>query len=521
MQTRDAPAGLLDTLWTEMEGEKGDLISRSENYARLTLPYICPPEGSNTAEQDKGNVAIGPRVVNHLANKVVDAMFPKDRPFFTVALTPETRTKIAIEIGEDQEAAFSEAVRTETSGVEQAGMRKMKLTSYRPVAVEAVKHKIITGNVCVRRFPSGKRIAYGVRDYAVRRNIEGEVIEVLLRDGKKLGTLDPALKAKVLEVHKSLKDDDAVVLFTHYKLDGKRWRSQQAVNSIIVGAVTYFTPRNLPVLVLAWNLARGDSYGRGLVEDHITAFHNVDVCSVAMVEMIGVMADIKFLVDPASMLDVETLNNSPRGSYHQGRKDDITTPESARRLEIGVLREVIMGWERELAQAFLLNSNSVRDAERITAEEIRFIANELESAFGGLYSRLATEWQQYEAEFVVYSLDFAKDVGGKVDIFEIVITTGLESLSRQGQLANLRAAIADLQMLEAVPEEVRGTINPMKFSSFVFTNHTVRFQEFMFTEAEMQANRDAAMQQQQEIAGIQADANVRQKAGEAAVAEES
>ncbi|WP_050519956.1 portal protein [Pseudorhodobacter antarcticus] len=517
-----APHGDLAIIWTAMETEKGDLIQRSENYARLTLPYICAPESSASSEQDRGAVAIGPRVVNHLANKVVDTMFPKDRPFFTVALTPETRKKISEEVGTENEAAFAELVRTETANVEQAGMRKMGLTTYRPVAVEAVKHMIITGNTCIRRFDSGSRTAYGIRDYSVRRTIEGAITEVMLRDGKKFGNLDAAMQKMVLADQPALKEDSPVVLLTHYKLVGKRWRSAQAVNNIAVPGVRFYTPRNLPVLVLAWSLARGENYGRGLVEDNINSFHNIDVCSVALVEMIGVMADIKFLVDPGSGLDVEELNNSPRGSYHAGRRDDITTPESARRLEIGVLREIIMGWERELAQAFLLNSNSVRDAERITAEEIRFIANELESAFGGLYSRLATEWQQYEAEYVVYSMDFAKEVGGAVnDVFEILITTGLESLSRQGQLANVRAAIADLQMLEAVPEEVRSTINPMKFASFVFTNHAVKFVEFMFTQDEMKQNSEQAMQQQQQLAGIQADANVRQKAGEAAVAEES
>jgi len=179
--------------------------------------------------------------------------------------------------------------------------------------------------------------------------------------------------------------------------------------------------------------------------------------------------------------------------------------------------QVIQGLERELAQAFLLNSSAVRDAERVTAEEIRFIAMELESAFGGLYSRLALEWQRHEAEYAVSQINFATDIGGKLSAFEVIVTTGLESLSREGQLDNLRRALADLQMLEAVPEELRATINPMKFANFIFTNHSVKWDEFLYSQQEMAANQQAAMQQEQQLSDMQAGGRVKEEAGTAAV----
>lgn len=512
------PTGL-DVLWTEMDNEKGDLRTRSENYARLTIPYICPADNSGNTEQDRAYVAIGPRLVNHLANKVVDTMFPQDRPFFTIALTSEARRAMQADIGEENEAAFYEAVRKATASVEQAAMRKMQLVSYRPQAVETVKHMIITGNVCLRRLPEGKRVVYGIKDFSVRRSIDGAPIEVLLRDAKNVGSLAPDQKKKYLAVNPQARDKDQCVLYTHYKLNGKRWDMRQAVDRVgIVDGVSY-VPKDLPVLPLTWTIARGENYGRGLVEDEITNFHNIDVATEALLDMIGILADVKYLVDPASMLDVAELNNSKRGSYHLGRKDDISSPEMKRALEVQALAASIDKWEMELAKSFLLNSSATRDAERVTAEEIRFIARELESAFGGLYSRLAMEWQQHEAEYTVSKIDF-KEVQGNLKLFEVVITTGLESLSREGQLANLRMAINDLAMLEGIPESVQGTINPLKFASFVFTNHTVNLSEFMYSKEEMEANNAAAMEREKQIANVQADANVRQEAGKAAVNQE-
>lgn len=510
----------LDQLWTVMQGEKGDIEKRTEEYAYWTIPSICPTDNSEHQEQIKGDVAIGARLVNHLANKVVDTMFPHDRPFFTVTLTPEMRQKLRKEMGADAEAQFAEAVREETAAVEEVAMRKLKLASYRPQAVLAMLHAIISGNAILRRLPDDSRAVYGIKDFCIRRDVTGKMTELLLRDSKKFGSLPKELRQRVLNEHPEYKSTTDCKLYTHYKFDGTRWAMRQGVDRVQIDNGTRYKPVDLPVLPLVWRLARGENYARGLVEDHAPAFHQVDVLTKALIDMVGIMADVKFLVDPASLLDVIELNNSARGSFHQGREGDISTPDMKRGLAIGDTLEVVRGLERELAQGFLLNSAGVRDAERVTAEEIRFIAVELESAFGGLYSRLAIEWQQREAEYAVSQINFDTELGNsKLPAFEVVVTTGLESLSREGQLDNLRRAIADLQMLDAVPEEIRAAINPTKFSSFVFTNHSVKWKEFLFTPEEMKANQQAAMQREQQMLQMQAGAKVQEEAGKKAVQE--
>ena len=49
--------------------------------------------------------------------------------------------------------------------------------------------------------------------------------------------------------------------------------------------------------------------------------------------------------------------------------------------------------ETRLQFAFLLNSSIQRNAERVTASEIRFMAEDLEQALGGIYSILSQEFQ--------------------------------------------------------------------------------------------------------------------------------
>ena len=307
------------------------------------------------------------------------------------------------------------------------------------------------------------------------------------------------------------------MLYSHYKLVKGRWQFQQAADNVMINAPTFFTDIDMPLLPLTWSLARGEDYGRGLVEDNAISFHNLDVLTAAAIDLMAAIADIKFLVRTGSTLDVVHLNQSERGTYHQGNEGDITVPEIGKRGDLQVMMQAIEKWERDLSQAFLLNSASTRDAERVTAEEIRLNARELESGFGGLYSKLALEWQQHEGEYAISQVDIKKTLGADADLFEVIVVTGLESLSREGQLDALRLAIGDLQMLDTVPDEIRGTINPLAFASFVFVNRGVKLKEFLYTQEEMQANKQAAMQEQQAMMDAQANSNVQEAGGKAAV----
>ncbi len=512
--------GILSSLWSEMEGEKGDVVLRAEQYGLWTIPSITMDVNENNEhETDKGHVVSGARLVNHLSNRIADTMFPHDRPFFTLKLKPEAKMALEQEMGEENAGEFARVVQTSTAKIEEVGMRLMQMTQYRPSAVMALKHMIISGNAVMKRMKNGRRVVYGVRNFMARRTLDGILHECMLLDTKKFGNLDKAVRDKMHETRPDYRDDQDITLYSHYKLqDDGRWAFQQAADNVMLDGKRFYSEIDLPILDLTWSLARGENYGRGLVEDNAIAFHNLDVLTAALIDLLAAMADIKFLVRPGSVLDVAHLNKSARGTYHTGEEGDITVPEIGKRGEVQVMMEAINTWERHLSQAFLLNSASTRDAERVTAEEIRLNARELESAYGGLYSKLAASWQQRESEWAIKQVNILAELGSQIGkMFEVIVVTGLESLSREGQLDALRLAINDLTLLQAVPDEFRGTINPLLFASFVFTNRGVHLQDFMYSPQQMQANAQAQQAQQQAAMDGQAQANVSEEAGKQAV----
>jgi len=417
----------------------------------------------------------------------------------------------------DQSGVMQEQIRDATAKLEKVAMRHLKLTAYRPIAIMACKHLIVTGNALLRRMPTGERVLYPVNRYGVRRDILGKEIEVILADKKMFSTFDQKTQDSILAVHGATKPEDIIELLTHYKKDGKRWAIKQEAEGVQVGETLHQNAKDYDLLILDWTLHPGEHYGRGLVEEHASTFHNIDVTNEAIVDLMAIIADIKFFVRPGSPLshDLAALNAAPRGTYWPGNADDISIPEMRARGDLSTMIEVVSRWENELSQAFL--KSTVRDAERVTAQEIRMVANELESAFGGLYSQLAMDWQQKEADFAISQVDLAKEIGALGEMFEVVVTTGLESLSREGQIDNLRLAIGDLQMMEAVPEDLRGSINPLRFAKFVFTNRSVDLKAFLNTPEEMQANQEAAMQQAGRMEAQAGEAEVATHAGKAAV----
>ncbi len=523
IENRIAAVAKLDlpSTWGQMQTDKNDLENRCEQYALWTVPYICPEDNTQTQEKVRSNVAMGARVVNHLSNRIVDVMFPNDRPFFSMPPTPKFKRELRRELGDEEDDGQATAkalgrLSKVTNDVIEDSMREFDLTSYRPIAIEAVKHAIISGGCMVRRYNDNKRSVYGIKDYSVTRDARGDMTAVMLKDTKKYQSLSKSMQ-ELLEGYTPDKYSSTgeVTIYSYFERCSEDvWVGVQSIEKYILpDTLDTYSNVTLPVFDINWNLARGETYPRGLVEDHVTLFHNIDVTTEAIIDLIGLAADIKFLVNPGSGLNVEELNRAARGTYHSGQSGDVTTIEFQHRAELSVLIDQVAAWERQLAQIFLLSSGSVRDAERVTAAEIRTFTRELESAFGGLYSKLALVWQRREAEWLLQQVDIADYDKELSQDFDVVITTGVESLSREGQLDSFRLAINDLQLLDQIPEDTRARMDINGIAEFLFDQRGLDFTRFLLTDEQFQAVQQQQQQQQTDLINAQAAATVASRPG--------
>ncbi|NIP33435.1 MAG: hypothetical protein GWN39_00755, partial [Thermoplasmata archaeon] len=83
--------------------EREPYLLRGRRNSELTLPSLLPPEGTNAATNLYDPYqSVGSKGVNHLASKLMLALFPPNTPFFRLRL--DEKVKAQAEQSGDPEA---------------------------------------------------------------------------------------------------------------------------------------------------------------------------------------------------------------------------------------------------------------------------------------------------------------------------------------------------------------------------------------------------------------------------------
>ncbi len=494
-----------------MDGERTYRIRSSEMYAYYTIPSIFPRDDNDDNSQGVGMLdSHGSAVANHFANKLVSTMFSPNRPFFRLSPASDSKTATEIEDAQDNDAdpdgqaqatALLNGFRTKATRMEKKAVAYLEKISYRTAAVEMAKLIVITGDGVIKNPNDGRTPSvYNMKDYVCLKDNEGQDMILIVVDAKAFGAFSHDIQEKLrASTNKTTYlPTTNVSIYTKYELqmDG-RYAITQATDEVdlLHDEEVLVTKEDMPHTHLSWNLHRNENYGRGLVEDFAGSFHMIDAVSRTMAQLTARIASQKILVDPQSGIDVEELNRADSASYVSGRADGISTESLVNTQDILALDQIMEGHKRQISAAFLYGSGTTRQAERVTAEEIRESAAELEIAHGGVYSRFSSDWQQKAANESVKAVS-----GGPIskDI-DTQIVTGMNSLSRQGEMQAVRVWVEDLSLLNAVPEDVRAILKPEKFADYTAIQRGVDHGAFVMTDGEIKQKREAEAQQQQQM----------------------
>ena len=112
--------------------------------------------------------------------------------------------------------------------------------------------------------------------------------------------------------------------------------------------------------------------------------------SQALVEGASVASKVVFLVSPSSTTKPQTLSQAGNGAIIQGRPEDVGVVQVGKTADFATAAQLAATIEKRILEAFLVMN--IRNAERVTAEEVRLTQLELESSLGGLFSLLTVEF---------------------------------------------------------------------------------------------------------------------------------
>lgn len=482
--------------FSKLEGERADLTERCEKYAGWTLPYEFPLDQLSSNEEFQYDYqSVGAQAVVNLANKLVMALFPPGRPFFKLQLSPNERTDVMASTGMN-----SVEIDASLSKVEQEVQREFDKSDCRPSAYEIAKLLIITGS-CVyhKESPEEDGVVYNLRDFVLRRDLRGNVVTCIIREKIAVAALSPEMQ-ELVRATKELKEAEEVTLYTGIeRVEDDMFVVTQELEDIChcEKQVGVYTKEVLPWHFLYWELPPRKDYGVGLVEAYSGDFHSLSTLAEAGLDFITILTDLKILVNPTGSTNIADINATPSGGACAGREEDIHVLSHNVAANSSYLENRFNTIERRIASAFLLNTRVTRDAERVTAEEIRQQAVELETSLGGVYSRQAQVWQAPLAKVFLTALD--ESLRG----MQPTIVTGMDALSRYSELQRLREFVADIVGLKDLPEHVQIALKSDDLIKAFGANHGIDAEQYVRTPEEQERERDKKIEEQRRLNAAQ------------------
>ena len=152
------------------------------------------------------------------------------------------------------------------------------------------------------------------------------------------------------------------------------------------------------------------------------------------------------MVSPNGTTRASHLAQSPNGAIVEGSANDVSVLQVNKLGDFRIAYDVMQRIETRLEHAFLLNASVQRQAERVTAEEIRFMASELETSLGGIYSIHSQELQLPYITRKIHIMQKNKKLPAlPKGMVKPTIVTGLEALGRGNDRQKLVLFLQTLQ----------------------------------------------------------------------------
>ena len=368
---------------------RNSFLARARSCAELTIPTLMPPEGhTGTTQFTTPFQSVGARGVNNLASKLLMTLLPPNQSFFRLTIDDFDLT----ELGGDARGKAEEAL----ARIERSATQEVESKAIRVPTFEALKQLIVSGNVLVHMPPKSGMKVFRLDRYVVQRDTMGNLLKIIVKESIAYDALPTEVLAALMEnpeyqVDTNKKECD---IYTCVRRVGKKFEVHQEVHDIIIPSTKgSYTEDKLPWMALRFIAVDGNDYGRSFVEEIHGDLKSLESLTGAIVEGSAASAKLLFMVRPNGTTKARSIADAPNGAIISGAAEDVTTLQAQKFNDFRVAQETMNTISERLAYSFLLNSSVQRNAERVTAEEVRYMAQELETALGGIYSVLSQEFQ--------------------------------------------------------------------------------------------------------------------------------
>ena len=472
-------------------------LERARESSELTLPFLVPPSGhSDATRYPTPYQGIGARGVNNLASKLLLALVPPNAPFFRLQINDFVLKDM------EQDKPLKTDVEKALGEVERAVMSEVEMSADRVQIFECLKHLIVSGNALLVVEDDGTRL-FPLDRFVIKRDPMGQVLEIITKESLSPKSL-PEEVAELIQADLS-GDEKSVDIYTHVCRRDKHFDVMQEVKGeIIPSSVGKFPLDKSPYIPLRMSSISQEDYGRGFVEQYLGDLRSLEGLTRAIVEGSSASSKVLFMVSPNGTTRASHLAQSPNGAIVEGSANDVSVLQVNKLGDFRIAYDTMQRIEKRLEHAFLLNASVQRQAERVTAEEIRFMAEALEQSLGGIYSILSQELQLPYITRKMHVMEKSKKLPSMPKgMIKPTIVTGLEALGRGNDRTKLVLFLQTLQQ-NLGAETIGQYVNLSEAIKRLATADGIETKGLIKSEEDLQAEMMAQQQQAQEAQLAQA-----------------
>jgi len=452
---------------------------RAQLISEISLPYVFRAEGSDGGSElfKSASQSFNGRQVNNLKSKMGMALLPPATSSFR--LKPDAIAMVQLFAGNEKAI---ERVRQQLSLNTDAISSEIENQQIRSSLFDMLLQQIIVGSVVVEKVERKGINIFPLRSFVVKLDSRGEPLAMCIVE--KLSVLPDGITVA--------EEKEEYELFTLLAIDDTgSWIMKQDIDGEVVGTEKSYKDYDaLPFRYFGWNWVQGDAYHRPFAEDYYSDMEQIDKLGKLNTQGAVIAAKTVILVNQrGGRTRKKDLTNAANGAVIDGSAEDITAFQLQKGFDFQVSNEREIAIKRELMANFLDTGSVQRDAERVTAEEIRVMAQQLEaSTLAGVYSKMALKWSKWIVIKVMGELKIT------FDAVDVDVLTGLDALGRsaEGQKQdNFMTRVGALQLNHWINEsEVL-----QRYAAFDGINTVGLLKTSEEVATETKAAQDAAAQQ--------------------------
>lgn len=476
--------------YAKLETIRNPFLERARDCSRLSLPPLIPDDGSTTDKRfPTPYQSVGARGVNNLSSALLLSLLPPNAPFFRLLVDENALRKM-----QAVDPQIKAEVEKSMSQRERLVMREIEAQAIRSAVFEALKHLIVAGNVGLY-FPveGGPMRVVRLDRYVVKRCPLGYVRKVIIKESVAPSMLPPEAMVDAGDNHENIVD-----LYTciHSVDNNKVEVWQEIKGNIVPNSYTVVDENKSPFIALRMIRVDGEDYGRGYVEQYLGDLKSLEALMEVIVQGSAASAKVLFLVNPNGTTRPAVLAKAPNGAIREGNAADVTVLQVNKMADFSVAQATINTITERLSYAFMLTEASIRNAERVTAEEIRLVTQSIERQLGGVYSLLSQEFQLPLVNKIMDQMERMKKLPKLPRKFVTpTIVTGIDALGRGNDLQRLDLYLQGIGQLLG-PEAIQQVVNVREYMNRRAAALGIETEGLLKTEEEIAAEQQAAIQQQ-------------------------